>query len=106
MGLCFSVILCTTYGPVGLCCLQCTTIFYFMGLCFSVVLCTTYRPVAPFMSSLTSILCTTHGPALPLYMFLFIYSVGSHCPQLSCIQLTGPHCPCTMNTSDGLMMPL
>ncbi len=52
------------------------------------------------------VLCTTYGPALPLYMFLFIYSVGLHCPQLSWIQLTGLHCPCTMNTSDMLMMPL
>src|SRR5258708_39831848 len=63
-----------------------------------------YRPMVPFTLSLTSILCTTFGPALPLYMFLFIYSVGLHCPQLSCIQLMGPHCPCTMNTSDRLMM--
>src|SRR5260221_11981089 len=95
MGLCFSVILCTTYGPVGLCCLQCTPIFYFMGLCFSVILCTTYGPVAPFMSSLTSIPHTTHRPALPLYTFLFIYSVGSCFPQLSFVQLMGLHCPST-----------
>ncbi len=91
---------------MGLHHLQHTPIFYFMGPCFSVILHTTYGPAAPFMLSLTSVSCTTHGSALLLYTFLFIYSVGSCCPQLSCVQLMGPYCPCTMNTSDRLMMPL
>src|SRR5258708_37937922 len=34
------------------------------------------------------------------------FTSQAHASQLSCIQLMGLHCPCTMNTSDRLMMPL
>src|SRR5258708_23135439 len=100
-----SVILCTTYGPA--------VPFTLMSLTSVTVSCTTHRPavytnfllygpVVPFTLSLTY----NSQACIALIHIFVIYSVGSHCPQLSCVQLTGLHCPCTMNTSDRLMMPL
>ena len=105
-----SVILCTTYRPMAP--------FTSMSLTSVTVSCTTHGPA--LLSHLAYNLwahgtlyikphiCLVYNSwaCIALIHIFVIYSVGLHCPQLSCVQLTGPHCPCTMNTSDGLMMPL